>query len=81
MKQVLTTSRQLGPLIAARRKARKLSQKEVATKLGISQNWLSEVETDASTLPIKRLLDVLNVLGLDLVLQDRASNRSSAAEW
>lgn len=81
MKQILTTSRQLGPLLASKRRAKKLSQTAVSAKLGISQNRLSEIEKDAATLHVQRLLDVLNVLGLDLVIQDRTSSRPTSVEW
>lgn len=82
MKQLLTTAQQLGPLLAARRRAKKLSQATVASKLGISQNRLSEIEADASALTAQRLLDVLNVLGVDLIVQDRPQGRPpKAVEW
>ncbi|MDY0309214.1 MAG: helix-turn-helix domain-containing protein [Castellaniella sp.] len=40
----LSTSHQLGHLLTARRKALGLTQQEVASRLGISQNRYSELE-------------------------------------
>lgn len=73
MKQTLTHPGQLGHILRARRKALRLTQRDVATKLAITQNRLSQIEADPSTLPLNRLLDLSNVLGIDLVVQDRKS--------
>ena len=82
MKQILTHSAQLGQILATRRRASKLSQRALAAKLAISQNRLSEVEANPGTLTIDRLLELANLLGLELVIQDRPSpQRSSKMEW
>ena len=82
MKQILTHSTQLGQILTTRRRAAKLSQRTLAAKLAISQNRLSEIETDSGTLTVERLLELANLLGLELVVQDRAStSRSSKTEW
>jgi HTH-type transcriptional regulator/antitoxin HipB len=50
--------------------------------LAISQNRLSEIEANPGTLTVDRLLELANLLGLELVIQDRpATQRSSKAEW
>jgi len=82
MQQILTHSTQLGQILATRRRAAKLSQRALATKLAISQNRLSEVEANPGTLTVDRLLALANLLGLELVIQDRPPTyRSSKAEW
>jgi HTH-type transcriptional regulator/antitoxin HipB len=82
MKQILTHSAQLGQILAARRRASKLSQRTLAAKLAISQNRLSEIETNPGNLTVERLLELANLLGLELVIQDRPSTpRSSKTEW
>jgi HTH-type transcriptional regulator/antitoxin HipB len=82
MKQVLTHSAQLGQILATRRRATKLSQRALAAKLAISQNRLSEIEANPGTLTVDRLLELVNLLGLELVIQDRPSTqRASKAEW
>lgn len=82
MKQVLTHAAQLGPLLATRRRASKLTQRALAAKLAISQNRLSEIEASPATLTVDRLLELANLLGLELVLQDRPPTQaSSKVEW
>jgi HTH-type transcriptional regulator/antitoxin HipB len=82
MRQILTHAPQLRQILTARRRAAKLSQSAVASKLAISQNRLSEIELDPGSLSVERLLDLCNLLGLELVIQDKASARTAAkAEW
>ena len=82
MKQILTHGTQLGLILATRRRASKLSQRALATKLAISQNRLSEIEANPGTLTVDRLLELANLLGLELVVQDRpTSQASSKTEW
>jgi len=71
MKQRVTTSVQLLKTISTRRRALKLPQKQVADKLGIHQSHLSDIETGRRTLNVDRLLELCNLLGLDLIVQDR----------
>jgi len=82
MKQILTHGAQLGQILATRRRATKLSQRALAAKLAISQNRLSEIEANPGTLTVDRLLELANLLGLELVIQDRPPMRhSSKTEW
>lgn len=82
MRQVLTHSAQLGKIIVDRRRASRLSQRGLAAKLALSQNRWSEIESDAAALTVGRLLDLVNILGLELVIEDRqTANRSKSAEW
>ena len=82
MRQILSHSTQLGQILASRRKALKLSQQALATKLTISQNRLSEIEDNPGTLTVERLLDLCNLLGLELVIQNRpTAQRPSKTEW
>lgn len=80
MQQLISTSAQAGQLLAARRKALKLSQQIVAAKLGISQNRYSELEMDPSRLTLDRLIRLAGILGLDLVVKKNAGSRSPS-EW
>jgi len=79
MAQPLTQSSQVGRILTARRRALKLSQKALAAKLGISQNRLSEIEANPARLPLERLLEIANILGLELVIQDRKT--TARADW
>jgi HTH-type transcriptional regulator/antitoxin HipB len=82
MRQVITHSAQLGQILAGRRKVSKRSQRALAAKLAISQNRLSEIESNPGTLAVDRLLELANILGLELVIQDKPpASRSSKTEW
>lgn len=79
--QYINSAVQLGRVLAARRKTLGSAQAELAAKVGISQNRLSELETSADKLTVGRLLTLLNVLGLELVIRERTAAKSAKAEW
>ena len=78
---ILSTSDQLGYQLVARRKALGLTQQEVASRLGISQNRLSELESQPSQLTVERLLALAGILGLELAVQQRSQAPLSPSEW
>lgn len=78
--QRITTPLQLGELLRRRRKGRKLTQREMAAKLGVSQGRFSSLEVDPARLSVARLLTLANVLGFELVLRDRSERRNDV-EW
>ena len=80
MTSPISTPTQAGLVLATRRKALKLSQRDLASRLGISQARLSELETDPSRITLDRLISLAGALGLELVLRDRPTS-SSNAEW
>ena len=81
MRQLITTPRQVGEILRGRRKARRVSQHELATKLGISQGRLSILEGDPAGLTLDRLILIAKLLGLELILQDKADESKPTAEW
>jgi HTH-type transcriptional regulator/antitoxin HipB len=80
MRQIVTAASQVGEIVRARRKAQKLSQAELAAKLGISQSRLSVIEQSPQTLTLDRLISLFNVLGLSLVLQDKPAREHKKSE-
>ena len=78
---LISTPKQIGAILSSRRKHLKLSQTEVASRLDLSQNRLSELESRPETLTVAQLLALLNVLGLELSLRLRDSSRKSKVEW
>ena len=70
--QRILTPSQLGLLLQGARKNRKLSQQELARRLGLSQNRLSELERNAGVLSVDQLLAICGQLGLQLTVQRRA---------
>ena len=73
--QRVTTASQVGELLRKRRKAKSLSQTELAGKLGLSQERLSSLENDMSGLTLERLISLANLLDLELVIRDRTSKK------
>jgi HTH-type transcriptional regulator/antitoxin HipB len=81
-RQLITTPLQLGEVLRGRRKARGMSQAELAAKLNISQSRLSTLESDPATLTLDRLLALASLLGLELVVEDRATTADRRKpEW
>ncbi|CAB3808097.1 helix-turn-helix domain-containing protein [Pararobbsia alpina] len=80
--QPLVTALQLGQLLKAARKRRKLTQAEVAARLGLSQNRVSYLEQHADELSFKQLLGWCTAVGLELRLGERESLESTnKTEW
>jgi HTH-type transcriptional regulator / antitoxin HipB len=80
--QLITTPAQLGEVLRARRKARGLSQGDLAAKLNISQSRLSTLESDAASITLDRLLALAGLLGLEIVIEDTpAKSHRRESEW
>jgi HTH-type transcriptional regulator/antitoxin HipB len=77
--QPITDSPQIGALLVARRKALRLTQTQVAAKLGLSQNRLSELESQPAALTVAQLLALSDVLGLTLKIGAGAGQPDAAA--
>ena len=69
--QRLTTAGQVAEIVRQRRKAKGLSQTELAFKLGLSQARVSAIESKPGSLTIERLIALANLLDLEVVLRDR----------
>lgn len=76
----ITSPTQIGATLTGRRKHLKLSQTDVASRLSLSQNRLSELEAKPETLTVEQLLALLNVLGLEMSLFETAANKPKV-EW
>jgi HTH-type transcriptional regulator/antitoxin HipB len=76
------TALQLGQLLKAARKRRKLTQAEVAGQLGLSQNRVSYLEQHPDELSFRQLLGWCAAVGLELRLGERERLESpDQAEW
>jgi HTH-type transcriptional regulator/antitoxin HipB len=81
MRQLITTPRQVAEIIRGRRKARGITQHELATKVGISQARLSILEADPTSLPLDRLILLARLLDLDLIIRDKSDEPKPKAQW
>jgi HTH-type transcriptional regulator/antitoxin HipB len=78
--QVLMTASQLGQILQASRKARKLSQSALATKLGLSQSRVSHLEQHAQELSLEQLMAWCSALGLELAVGTSGGYASPATQ-
>ena len=62
------TAEQLPALLQAFRKEAGLTQREVALRLGVSQQTYSAMERNADKVGAARLLKLLSILGVELAL-------------
>ncbi len=65
------TTEQLPQLLKAFRKTAKLTQADVALRLGVTQQTVSAMERNAETVSAERLMKLMSILGVDLVLRAR----------
>lgn len=70
----LQTSAQLPILLRAFRKEAGLTQAAAALRLGISQQSMSAMERNADKVSADRLLQLLRILGVELVLRQGAGS-------
>jgi HTH-type transcriptional regulator/antitoxin HipB len=70
MDYLITISDQLAPQLRSLRKVRRLSQADLALKLGVSQSRIAAIERNPATVSAGQLLEFLKVLGVELVLRD-----------
>jgi HTH-type transcriptional regulator/antitoxin HipB len=73
MDYVISISDQLAPHLRSLRKARRLGQADLALKLGLSQSRIAAIERNPAAVSAGQLLEILGVLGVDLVLRDTSS--------
>ena len=80
---VLVTSAQLGQMLQATRKARRMSQATLASRIGLSQSRVSHLELNAQDLSVEQLLAWCSAIGLELSLGPRGAQASTAArtDW
>lgn len=71
----------LGQLLVSSRKHAKLTQRQVAARMGLSQNRLSHLERHADELSFAQLLSYCSAVGLDIRLEKRDTSKAVSTEW
>ncbi len=79
MEIILRTPRQLSNTIRARRRKLGLSQEQLATKIGVRQGTLSDIE-NARSARLDTLLRILAVLDLELLVRERTKSSADDIE-
>lgn len=77
---LITTPRDLGAAIKDRRKQLGLGQAELAARVGVSRQWLIQVEGGKAGVATGLVLRLLNTLGLRLMLDGRGEPTSVSGE-
>ncbi len=83
MDHAIRTPGQLHAVLASFRDVRGYSQRDMARKLGITQQAVSAYEREPATMSVERLMKVLAELNVELVLRERDLPGTSPAksEW
>jgi len=63
----------LGRLVAARRKAQKLTQAELAGLGRLGTRFIGDLERGKGTVQCDKVLHVLSLLGLDVIITERGA--------
>lgn len=79
---LLVTALQLGHILKSARKSLKLTQAQLAARVGLSQNRISHLEQHADELSVKQLLAWCAVVDLELHLSERQTPKPPGpSEW
>ncbi|AEG44347.1 helix-turn-helix domain-containing protein [Isoptericola variabilis] len=68
------SSRDVGRFVQQARRRRGLSQAALADELGLTRQYVSEVESGADNLYITRLFEIFDELGIDVRLEERGAD-------
>ncbi len=81
--QPLTTTLQLGRLLSSARKAKGLSQSDLAAKVGVGQSRVSHLEQHAEEMSVAQLMAWCAALGLEVSIgqRDASAASSSTSVW
>lgn len=69
--KTIHTTKDLGREIKARRKELGYTQSFLASYVGVSTSFLSELENGKETLQINKIMDVMSLLGMDICVVRR----------
>lgn len=67
------TVAQVGAIVAACRKRQGLTQTDLTGLAGLGTRFLVDLEKGKETIQMQRVLDVLNQLGLEIVIRKKGS--------
>ena len=69
---------QLGPHLRALRRARKMTQGNLAARLGVTQARVAAIEANPAAVSVGQFMTILAALGVDIVLRPRSSKDATA---
>lgn len=69
-------SSQLHQLLKSLRKSRRMTQAELARRLGVVQSRIADIERDPGAVSVEQLMQVLALLGAQMVIRETATDAS-----
>jgi len=78
---LIVTAPQLGQLLVSARKRHKLTQAAIASRVGLSQNRISHLESHPEEISVKQLFSWLAALELEVKVGVRDTSAASSGEW
>ena len=85
MESILYTPSQVGQLLRAGRRSQKLSQHDLASRVGLSQPNLSKMEKGHASVTIEQFLTLCANLQFEVVVRSKEvpspSDTTAASEW
>jgi HTH-type transcriptional regulator / antitoxin HipB len=70
---------QLGPHLRALRRARKMTQSDLAARLGVTQARVATIEANPAAVSVGQLMTILAALGVDIALRRRPAKDAVAS--
>ena len=80
MKYLARSPKEIGHAIREARKARKLTQKDLAIRSGVWQETISKIENGQSGTKMETIFDLLSALDLDVNIEERSEGSSKTIE-
>ena len=80
MKYLARSPKEIGHAIREARKARKLTQKDLAIRRGVWQETISKIENGQSGTKMETIFDLLSALDLDVNIEERSEGSSKTIE-
>jgi HTH-type transcriptional regulator/antitoxin HipB len=80
MSQLARSPDQLGAILQRQRNLKGLTQKQLASQLGMRQATVSQLESGLSGARLSTLMDVLAALDLELVIGQRSKGKAQDIE-
>lgn len=71
----IQTSQELGELIRAYRTSQKILQADMAGLANTGNRFIVDLEKGKPTIQLQKVLDVLDLIGLEVVIQRKGSSR------
>lgn len=71
---------QLGPHLRSLRRARKMTQRDLAARIGVTQARVAAIEANPAVVSVGQLMTILAALGVDVALRPRPTGDAVASD-